>query len=35
MQPDESAEFDEILKQLGYIFMEETNNLVPKRHLQG
>jgi len=33
--PDESAEFDETLKQLGYTFVEETNNLVYKRHLQG
>jgi len=33
--PDDNAEFDETLKQLGYTFVEETNNVVYKRHLQG
>ena len=33
--PGDSAEFDEILKQLGYVFVEETDNAVYKRHLRG
>ena len=33
--PDDNAEFDETLKRLGYSFVEETNNVVYKRHLQG
>jgi len=32
--PEDNAEFDDILKQLGYIFVEETNNAVYKRHLR-
>jgi len=30
--PDDNAEFDDTLKQLGYTFVEETNNVVYKRH---
>jgi len=33
--PEDNAEFDNILKQLGYTFIEETNNAVYKRHLRG
>lgn len=33
--PKDNAEFDDILKKLGYTFVEETNNAVYKRHLQG
>ena len=33
--PEDNAEFDKTLKQLGYTFVEETNNAVYKRHLQG
>lgn len=33
--PEDYTEFDETLKQLGYTFVEETNNAVYKRHLRG
>jgi threonine dehydratase len=33
--PGDSAEFDKILRQVGYAFVEETNNAVYKRHLRG
>ena len=32
--PDESKEFDEFLEQLGYEYVEETNNDTYKRYLQ-
>jgi len=31
----DNAEFDDILKKLGYTFVEETDNAVYKRHLRG
>lgn len=33
--PGDYTEFDETLKQLGYTFVEETDNAVYKRHLRG
>lgn len=33
--PDESAQFDEFLNQLGYTYIEETDNEVYKRYLKG
>ena len=32
---EDYTEFDNVLKQLGYTFVEETNNVVYKRHLHG
>ena len=33
--PEDNAEFDNTLKQVGYTFVEETDNAVYKRHLSG
>jgi hypothetical protein len=33
--PEDNAELDGTLKQLGYTFVEETDNVVYKRHLRG
>lgn len=32
--PEDDGDFDDMLKQLGYTFVEETDNAVYKRHLR-
>lgn len=35
MPPEENKEFDEFLEQLGYEYVEETENETYKRYLRG